>query len=43
MDNTDIKNGTQFCYVYNETDPDMSEFGSVGLVQTSAAGLKRIW
>ena len=43
MDNADIKNGTQLCYVYNETDPDMSEFGSIGLVQTSAAGLKRVW
>lgn len=29
--------------VANETNPDMSEFGSIGLVQTSAAGLKRIW
>ena len=30
-------------YCYNHDDPILSEFGSVGLKKTVAAGLQRIW
>lgn len=43
MDNEDIKNGTVLAYVYNKSMPDCSEFGTIGVALTPAAGLKRTW
>lgn len=43
QDRTDIKEGQQCCYVYNQNDEWCSEFGSVGLELTPAGGLKRTW
>ncbi len=42
MDLEDLKDGYQCCYVKNHDDPWCSEFGSVLLRLTPAAGLKRI-
>ena len=43
MDWEDLREGQQCCYVYNQQDPIFSEFGSVGIKLTMAAGLKRTW
>lgn len=43
MDRADLKAGQQFAYVLNHDMPDDSEFGSVGVALTAAAGLKRTW
>ena len=43
MDNEDIKQGQQFVYVYDHDMPDCSEFGTIGIALTPAAGLKRTW
>lgn len=43
MDREDIKAGQQCVYVLNHDMPDCSEFGSVGVELTGAAGLRRTW
>lgn len=43
MDRADIKYGQQLVYVVNKDAPDCSEFGSIGIARTAAAGLRRIW
>ena len=43
MDRTDIKLGQQLVYVLNKNALDCSEFGSVGVARTAAAGLRRTW
>lgn len=42
-DRADIKDGQQLAYVYNRDMPDCSEFGSIGVALTPAAGLRRTW
>lgn len=42
-DHEDIKEGQQLCYVYNHDAPDCSEFGTIGIKLTPAAGLVRVW
>lgn len=42
-DRNDISNGQQLVYVFNHDMPDCSEFGSIGIKLTPAAGLRRIW
>ena len=42
-DREDLKENRQLAYVYNHSNPYFSEFGSIGFVTTSAAGLRRIW
>lgn len=43
MDHEDQKELKQLAYVINHQMPDCSEFGSIGLKRTIAAGLKRVW
>lgn len=43
MDRDDIGAGQQLCYVVNHDMPDCSEFGSIGIELTPAAGLWRTW
>ncbi len=43
MDREYIKDMTPMSYVVNHDAPDCSEFGSIGVARTIAAGLKRIW
>ena len=43
MDHEDMKAGQQLAYVFNRDMPDCSEFGSVGVALTPAAGLRRTW
>ena len=43
MDREDIKQGQQLCYVVNHDAPECSEFGSIGIELTPAAGLHRTW
>ncbi len=43
IDREDIKAGLQFAYVCNIDAPDCSEFGSIGIKRTPAAGLSRVW
>lgn len=43
MDREDIGNGQQLVYVLNKDMPDCSEFGSIGIALTGAAGLRRTW
>lgn len=43
QDRADIKDGQQLVYVFNKDMPDCSEFGSVGVALTGAAGLRRTW
>lgn len=43
MDRADIEDGQQLVYVYNHDAPDCSEFGSIGVQLTEAAGLRRTW
>lgn len=40
--NEDLKNGMTFAYVHNCDMPDCSEFGSISVAPTPAAGIKRI-
>lgn len=42
-DRADISAGQQLVYVYNHDMPDCSEFGSIGVKLTPAAGLCRAW
>lgn len=42
-DHADIKEGQQLCYVYNHDMTDCSEFGTIGVKLTPAAGLVRVW
>lgn len=42
-DRDDIKSGQQLVYVLNRDAPECSEFGSIGIALTGAAGLRRIW
>ena len=42
-DRDDIDEWSQLVYVYNKDMPDCSEFGSIGLKLTPAAGLARVW
>lgn len=42
-DHEDIKEGQQLCYVYNHDAPYCSEFGTIGIKLTPAAGLVRVW
>lgn len=39
----DLQHGEQLCYVQNLSDPICSEFGTIGIALTPAAGLKRTW
>lgn len=43
IDREDVKNGQQLAYVYNHDMPDCSEFSSIGVELTPAAGLRRTW
>lgn len=43
QDRADIKDGQQLVYVFNKDMPDCSEFGSIGVAITGAAGLRRTW
>lgn len=45
MDRQEIANPRSgiFAYVYNYSIPECSEFGSIGVQETIAAGLQRIW
>lgn len=43
QDREDISHGQQLCYVVNHDAPDCSEFGSIGIELTPAAGLRRTW
>ena len=43
LDREDIEYGQQLVYVYNKDAIDCSEFGSIGIKLSSAAGLQRIW
>lgn len=43
MDRQDIGEGSQLVYVVNKDMPDCSEFGSIGIALTAAAGLHRTW
>lgn len=43
QDRDDIKQGQQLVYVFNKDMPDCSEFGSIGVALTGAAGLRRTW
>lgn len=43
MDRSDIKDGQQLAYVHNLSMPDCSEFGSIGVALSPAAGLSRTW
>lgn len=43
MDRESIGEWSQLAYVYNKDMPDCSEFGSIGLALTPAAGLRRTW
>ena len=43
MDMDCVKNKCPIVYVYNKTDPELSEFGSIGVRLSPAAGLERIW
>lgn len=42
-DREGLAQGSQLCYVLNLTYPDCSEFGSIGIKLTPAAGLCRTW
>lgn len=37
----DLPDGITYCYCYNASDPQNSEFGSIGIKWTIAAGLQR--
>lgn len=43
QDREDLKENTALAYVYNHDAPDCSEFGSIGIKLTVAAGLQRTW
>ncbi len=43
MDHEAIEDGRQLVYVLNHDMPDCSEFGSIGVALTPAAGLRRTW
>lgn len=43
QDRADTKDGQQLVYVFNKDMPDCSEFGSIGVARTAAAGLRRTW
>lgn len=43
MDRDDIAHGQVLAYVYNYDVPEFSEFGAIGIQQTIAAGLRRVW
>lgn len=43
QDRKGIKDGQQLVYVFNHDMPDCSEFGSIGVALTGAAGLRRTW
>ena len=43
MDREDIENDSVFAYVFNKDVPDDSEFGTIGVKLTIAAGLMRTW
>ena len=43
IDRDDIGVGRICAYVYNHDAPDCSEIGCIGIEQTPAAGLRRIW
>lgn len=43
QDHDDIKEKCPLVYVYNHDMPDCSEFGSIGIKPTIAAGLSRVW
>lgn len=42
-DREDIKEGQALTYTVNYDMPDCSEFGTIGIKKTIAAGLQRIW
>lgn len=43
MDREDLSAGQQLVYEFNHDMPDCSEFGSIGVALTPAAGLRRTW
>ena len=42
-DRAGLKEGETVAYVYNCDDPELSEFGYIGIRLTPAAGLERTW
>ena len=42
-DQAGLKEGETVAYVYNCDDPELSEFGYIGIRLTPAAGLERTW
>ncbi|MCX4355867.1 MAG: hypothetical protein OSJ43_06535 [Oscillospiraceae bacterium] len=42
-DREELKNGEAFAYVRNLDDDECSEFGSIGVTRSPAAGLVRTW
>ena len=42
-DRVGLKEGETVAYVYNCDDPELSEFGYIGIRLTPAAGLERTW
>ena len=42
-DRAGLKEGETVAYVYNCDDPELSEFGYIGIRPTPAAGLERTW
>lgn len=43
FDREGLKQNMCFSYVQNISNPDFSEFGSIGFELTPAAGVKRVW
>ncbi len=43
LDIEDIKDNRQLVYVFNSNEPELSEFGSIGIELTPTRGLNRIW
>lgn len=37
----DLRNGTTFCYTFNRSFPNFSEYGSIGIMLGAGAGLLR--
>ena len=43
MDREDLKHGEAYAYVYNESDPDLSEIGLVGFKKNAGGTLTRTY
>ena len=42
-DRGDMRMGQAYAYVYNESDPDMSEIGLIGIKKNAGGTLSRTW